>query len=89
MESSQSEVCDLLRKFHPRLKEKEVETISSISELHLANNKEIILNSGKIEKSAILILKGVERACRNHRKRRGNKCIHPSRGKIYGRFKSF
>ncbi len=62
MEFSNSEIQDLLIKFYPNLKEKEIDIILSISKYHIAKNKEIILNSGRTDKNAILILKGVARA---------------------------
>ena len=62
MELSNSEIKDLLIKFYPNLKEKEIDGILSISEYHVAKNKERILSSGRRDKNAILILKGVARA---------------------------
>ncbi len=62
MEFSKSEILDLLIKFYPNLKEKEIDSILSISAYHVAKNKERILNSGRRDKNAILILKGVARA---------------------------
>ena len=62
MEFSNSEIKDLLIKFCPSLKEKEIDIILSISEYHFAKNKEIVLKSGRTDKNVILILKGVARA---------------------------
>ncbi|WP_296314744.1 Crp/Fnr family transcriptional regulator [Winogradskyella sp. UBA3174] len=62
MEFSNSEIKDLLIKFFPNLREKEIDSILSISKYHVAKNKERILSSGRRDKNAILILKGVARA---------------------------
>jgi len=62
MKFSKSEIQDLLIKFFPNLKEKEIDIFLSISEYHFAKNKEIIVNSGRTDKNLILILKGVARA---------------------------
>ncbi len=62
MEFSKSEIQNLLIKFYPNLKEKEIDIILSISAYHFAKNKEIILKSGRRDKNAILILKGIARA---------------------------
>ena len=62
MEFSKSEIQNLLIRFYPNLKEKEIDILLAISEYHFAKNKEIILNSGRKEKNVILILKGVARA---------------------------
>ncbi len=59
---SNSEIKDLLIKFFPKLKEKEIDIILTISEYHFAKSKEIILKSGRTDKNVILILKGVARA---------------------------
>ena len=59
---SKSEIQDLLANFYPSLKEKEIDSIISISKYHFANNKEMLLKSGSRHKNAILILKGVSRA---------------------------
>lgn len=62
MESSESKIRDLLNQFYPSLKGKEMDTILSISEYHMAKNREIILKSGRTDKTLILILRGVARA---------------------------
>jgi CRP-like cAMP-binding protein len=62
MEFSNSEIKDLLIKFFPNLKEKEINCFLSISKYQFAQNKEIILFSGRTDKNLILILKGVVRA---------------------------
>jgi len=62
MELSKSEIQDALRKFFPNLKAKEIDNFLSISKYQSAQNKEIILFSGRTDKNLILILKGVARA---------------------------
>ncbi len=62
MELSKSEIQDVLRKFFPNLKAKEIDNFLSISKYQSARNKEIILFSGRTDKNLIFILKGVARA---------------------------
>ena len=62
MECSKSEIQDLLIKFYPNLEEKEIDSFLSISKYQFAQNKEIILSSGRTDKNLILILNGVGRA---------------------------
>ncbi len=62
MEFSKSEIKDLLIKFFPNLKEKEIDSFLSISKYQFAHNKDIILSSGRTDKNLILILNGVARA---------------------------
>ncbi len=59
---SNSEIKDLLVKFFPNLKETEIDNFLSISKYQFAQNKDILLNSGRTDKNLILILKGVARA---------------------------
>jgi len=62
MNLSQGEIKDLVKKYFPHLREKEIELFLSISEYQFANNKEVILKSGRTDKNLIFILKGVARA---------------------------
>jgi len=62
MTLSNSEIRELVTKYFPYLKEKEVDLFLSISKYKVANNKEVILKSGKTDKNLIFILKGVARA---------------------------
>lgn len=59
---SKNKIKQLVSKYFPELKEKEVDLFLSITEYKSANNKEIILKSGKYDKNLIFILKGVARA---------------------------
>lgn len=62
MELSKIEIKDLLSKFNPNLKEKEIDLFLSISSYKTVKNKTTILKSGRTEKSLIFLLKGVARA---------------------------
>ena len=62
MNLSQGEIKDLVKKYFLHLREKEIELFLSISEYQFANNKEVILKSGRTDKNLIFILKGVARA---------------------------
>jgi CRP-like cAMP-binding protein len=62
MKFSKKEIEDLLTNFFPKIEEKEIKSILSISKYYVAKNKEIILKSGGRDKNLILILKGVSRA---------------------------
>jgi len=59
---SNSKIKKLVSKYFPYLKEKEIDTFLSITDYHIAKNKEIILKSGKTNKNLIFLLKGVARA---------------------------
>ena len=59
---SNIDIKELLSKFFPYLKDKELDIFMSISEYKFAGNKEVILKSGKTDKNMIFILKGVTRA---------------------------
>jgi hypothetical protein len=59
---SNSEIKNLLINFYPKLEEKEIDSFLSISTYQFAQNKEILLNSGRTGKNLILILNGVARA---------------------------
>lgn len=62
MKFSQSEIRDLLIKFYPYLKEKEVEILLSISSYKVFKSKEIILKSGRKDKKFFITLKGSVRS---------------------------
>lgn len=62
MTLSNSKIKKLVSKYFPYLKEKEIDTFLSITDYHIAKNKEIILKSGKTNKNLIFLLKGVARA---------------------------
>lgn len=62
MKLSQSAIKNLIKKYFPDLNQIEIDLFLSITEYQLANNKEVILKSGKTDKSLIFLLKGVARA---------------------------
>ena len=62
MKLSKSEIQDLLIQFFPNLKANEINSFLSISKYQCAENKELILYSGKKDKDLVFILKGVARA---------------------------
>ncbi len=62
MKFSKSEIQDLLIKFYPYLKKKEVKTLMSISTYNVFKSKEIILKSGRTDKKFFIVLKGASRS---------------------------
>ncbi len=62
MRLSRPEIKDLIIKYFPNLKEKDVDIFLSIAKYYSAKNKELILRSGKPDNNLIFILKGVARA---------------------------
>lgn len=59
---SNNKIKELVTKYFPSLKNKEIDIFLSITEYQFAKSKEIILKSGKTDKNLIFILKGVARA---------------------------
>ena len=59
---SNNKIKELVTKYFPSLNNKEIDIFLSITEYQFANNKEVILKSGKTDKNLIFILKGVARA---------------------------
>lgn len=62
MNLSEKEITNLLIKFFPNLNNIEINQFLSITEYHKVKSKEIILKSGRTDKTLILILKGVAKA---------------------------
>ncbi|MCK4561581.1 MAG: Crp/Fnr family transcriptional regulator [Flavobacteriaceae bacterium] len=59
---SNNKVKELVTKYFPYLKNKEIDAFLSITKYQFVKNKEIILKGGKTDKTLIFILKGVARA---------------------------
>jgi hypothetical protein len=62
MKLSKPEIKGLIIKYFPNLEDSVIKVFLSISEYHLAKNKEVILKNDKTNKNLIFILKGVARA---------------------------
>jgi len=62
MRLSENEIKDLIINYFPNLEEEVIDMFLSITTYKIAKNKEIILKTGKTDKSLIFILKGVTRA---------------------------
>ncbi|WP_223034834.1 Crp/Fnr family transcriptional regulator [Hanstruepera marina] len=62
MTFSKSEIKQLVKKFIPYLKNKEVDIFLKMSTYEVYNNKEIILKGGRTDKFLFLLLKGSSRA---------------------------
>jgi CRP-like cAMP-binding protein len=62
MKLSKKEIEDLISRFYPSIKENEIKTLLSISRYEVFGNKEIILKSGRTDKTVFIILKGSARA---------------------------
>jgi len=59
---SNNKIKELVSKYFPDLKNKEIDIFLNITEYQFVKNKKIILKSGKADKNLIFILKGVARA---------------------------
>ena len=89
MKLSQSDIRKLIKKYFPDLKEKEIGMFLEITEYHSANNKEVILKSGKTDKNLVFLLKGVARAyCINDNGQEINNFIR-AQGHLMGDAKIF
>ncbi len=89
MKLSQSAIKNLVSNYFPNLKEKDVDIFLSITKYYSANNKEIILKSGKTDKNLVFILKGVARAyCINDKGQELNNFIR-AQGHLMGDAKAF
>jgi len=62
MKLSKGEIKRIVAKNYPDLKEKEFNIFLSITEYFIHKNKEIILKSGRTDKTVFIILKGASRA---------------------------